>query len=415
MGYKEGGLILQEIFLKRFKGKEVYIVGGAVRDKLLNKAPNDIDLVAKVHPSELEEMGAKFIDPTSSFPVFSMVVEPYGRVEIALPRTEKKKGIGHKGFEVEFDHTIPIEKDLERRDFTVNSMAIRISDNKLIDPFNGQTDLKQRILRHTSEAFKDDPLRVKRALRFSCYGFSIAEETQAIMLEMEEELKTLPMERIFKEVMKAMEAEFPHRFFHNMVAIGVGREIFSSIHKMATIPAGPKEYHGDETVLEHSLDILKKVSKRTTNPAIRLAGFLHDYGKIFTEKSILPKHYKHEEKTKELNEFLCFLKADKTTKRICLSVLSSHMRAGRLENMRISKRIKFIDSLVKGNTLESVLIVSEEDSGTELSNEFNKLKRICNLKSQELGITSEHLKGKSGIQISNLYLARRIKAWSKNK
>lgn len=401
--------------MKRFKGKEVYIVGGAVRDKLLNKAPNDIDLVAKVSPTELLEMGAKFIDPASSFPVFSLEVEPFGRVEIALPRTEKKKGIGHKGFEVEFDHTIGIEKDLERRDFTVNSMAIRISDGKLIDPFDGKTDLKQRILRHTSEAFKDDPLRVKRALRFSCYGFSIAEETKELMRSMEKELDSLPMERVYKEVMKAMEAEFPHKFFHNMVIIGIGKKMFKPIHKMAHIPAGPKEYHGDETVLEHSLDILRKVSKRTNHPSIRLAAFLHDYGKVFTDKSILPRHYKHEEKTRELENFLSSLKADKITKRICLSVLSSHMRAGRLENMRISKRIKFIDSLVKGDTFEPVLIVSEEDSGTELSNEFTKIKRICKLKSEELDVTPEILKGKSGIQIANLYLARRREAWSKNK
>ncbi len=202
---------------------KVYLVGGAVRDQVLNRPNKDLDFVVVGSTPELmERLG--FDQVGADFPVF---LHPVSKDEFALARTERKTAAGYHGFEVDFDTTVTLEEDLVRRDLTMNSMAVEVSVDILIDgevkfigdivdPYNGQDDAINGILRHTSEAFAEDPLRVLRTARFAArYNFDIAHETVELMRDIvaEGEMTALPMERVFAEFQKALMEDHPRRFF----------------------------------------------------------------------------------------------------------------------------------------------------------------------------------------------------------
>ena len=205
---------------------KVYLVGGAVRDRVLGRPVKDLDfVVVGATPEDMEDLGFQKVG--ADFPVF---LHPQGSHEFALARTERKSGVGYNGFDVNFDQSVTLEDDLIRRDLTMNSMAVEVdvsfltdADQKIdyvvddiIDPFYGMLDLKQGVIRHTSEAFADDPLRVLRAARFAArYNFEIDHRTQQLMSKIAQsgEMKELPIERVFTEFRKAMMEDHPRRFF----------------------------------------------------------------------------------------------------------------------------------------------------------------------------------------------------------
>ena len=189
-----------------------HIVGGAVRDELLGRLPGDRDwVVVGSTPEQLINLG--FVQIGRDFPVF---LHPQSKEEYALARTERKRGQGHTGFQVDASPLVTLEEDLQRRDLTINAIA-KTSDGTLIDPYNGQADLHAKVLRHVSPAFAEDPLRVFRVARFAAMltDFSVANETMALMRDMSNsgELKTLSAERIWQELSKALAVANPRRFF----------------------------------------------------------------------------------------------------------------------------------------------------------------------------------------------------------
>lgn len=197
---------------------KVYMVGGAVRDKLLGLEPKDIDYV--VVGSTIEEMlSLGFQQVGAEFPVF---LHPTTGEEYALARQEKKTGPGYHGFEVMFSPDVTLEQDLARRDLTINAMAM-LPDGTVVDPYGGQDDLKNKVLRHTSDAFREDPVRVLRLARFQAryFGFSIAPETMVMMAEMVEagELNHLTPERVFAEFKKGLMENHPEAMFVTLSAI----------------------------------------------------------------------------------------------------------------------------------------------------------------------------------------------------
>ncbi len=207
---------------------EIFVVGGAVRDVILGREPKDLDFV--VVGSTPEEMIQKgFVQVGADFPVF---LDADGR-EFALARTERKVGAGHTGFQTEFDPTITLQDDLVRRDLTINALAVRAEDWKkfwetrdrslVIDHVGGLSDIRARILRHVSQAFSDDPLRVLRVARFSArMNFDIAPETISLMADMVRsgELNHLTKERVWNEMAKAMSESFPQTFFSTLFEVG---------------------------------------------------------------------------------------------------------------------------------------------------------------------------------------------------
>ena len=194
---------------------KIYLVGGAVRDFLMQRPSKDLDyVVVGSTPEEMLALGYHQVG--ADFPVF---LHPESRCEYALARTERKSGVGYTGFVVNADPSITLEDDLKRRDLTINSMAMDLDTNEIIDPFGGQNDIRNGILRHTSEAFAEDPLRVLRVARFSArYKFNVANETLALMSKLVErrEMEALTTERVWLEFEKAMMEIHPSRFISTL-------------------------------------------------------------------------------------------------------------------------------------------------------------------------------------------------------
>ena len=387
-----------------------YLVGGSIRDLLQGKESEDIDLVAQIPAEELLAIGCKFIDPTSAYPVFILKHETLGKIDIALPRIEKKIGPGHKGFKTFSNHRLSIEKDLERRDFTINSMALRLTDSKLYDPFNGVNDLKRFVLLHTNEeAFVEDPLRVFRAYRFCTYGFVIDDSTKYLITNMK--VNDLIPERVFTELIKAMEKEHPSRFFESLIELGTGKEFFDPIFKMQDIPAGPFEFHPERDVLVHSIQALNKISKLTKDPYIRLSVFLHDLGKIKTSPDEWPAHHEHEKVGVEiLEKLLNDLKAPTKLIDMAKGVMRHHMRAPKMSTreMKPSKWVKLAKEAMDRGFDDALVLTCLVDGNINIKKEMELAKRVNKMNVWELGLTPEFFVDRSGKAIGETVLQKRI-------
>jgi tRNA nucleotidyltransferase (CCA-adding enzyme) len=259
--------------------KQVYLVGGAVRDLLLNIQSKDNDyVVIGETPKTMESLG--FLPIGSDFPVY---LHPKTKEEYALGRTERKSGKGYTGFTVDASPTVTLEEDLARRDLTINSMALD-ANNKVIDPFNGQADLHNKILRHTTDAFVEDPVRVLRIARFLArYGrqWRIHPTTYALMRELKSkgELDHLVPERVWLETEKALGEQYPELYFEALHGLG----IFPEIEQMENIPQ-PPTHHPEGDVLVHSMLVLKRAADLNLNLEARFAALVHDFGKPVSYK-----------------------------------------------------------------------------------------------------------------------------------
>tara|TARA_B100001123_G_scaffold198677_1_gene225986 strand:+ start:1520 stop:2680 length:1161 start_codon:yes stop_codon:yes gene_type:complete len=244
---------------------EVYLVGGAVRDRFLGLPVGEKDwCVVGSSPDELTNLGFKSVG--KDFPVF---LHPETKEEYALARTEKKTGPGYHGFDFNTSKNITLHEDLERRDLTINAMAIDRNDN-LIDPFNGIDDINQKKLRHVSKAFDEDPVRVLRtakfAARFHHLGFSVHADTQKIMKSISDdgELDHLVSDRIWKEMEQALSGNDPHIFFITLQNCGALIRLF------------PELYINKDAKIKHGFSALKKIANHSYDPAINFSIFIYD-------------------------------------------------------------------------------------------------------------------------------------------
>ncbi|EIJ43482.1 tRNA nucleotidyltransferase/poly(A) polymerase [Beggiatoa alba B18LD] len=281
---------------------KIYQVGGAVRDKLLNRPVQDKDwVVVGATPTQLLAMGYQQVG--KDFPVF---LHPETKEEYALARTERKIGKGYTGFTVYADANVTLEEDLQRRDLTINAIA-EDSEGQIYDPFNGRADLAQGVLRHISPAFIEDPVRILRVARFAArFDFHVAEETQFLMQTMVEngEVDALVPERVWQETQRALGEAKPQRFFEVLYQCGALARIFPAIHCLFGVPQ-PEKYHPEIDTGIHTLLCLQAARQLTTDPSVIFAVLLHDVGKGLTNPDILPHHYGHEEKGVSLIEALC--------------------------------------------------------------------------------------------------------------
>ncbi|MDN3394214.1 MULTISPECIES: multifunctional CCA addition/repair protein [unclassified Pseudoalteromonas] len=259
--------------------KQVYLVGGAVRDKLLNIQSKDNDyVVIGETPEVMEALG--FLPIGSDFPVF---LHPHTKEEYALGRTERKSGKGYTGFVVDASPNVTLEEDLARRDLTINSMALD-ENGTVIDPFNGQDDLKNKVLRHTTHAFVEDPVRVLRIARFLArYGseWSIHPSTTALMQELKNkgELEHLVPERVWLETEKALGEKHPELYFQALDGLG----IFPEIEQMKSTPQ-PANHHPEGDVFVHTMLVLRRAADLNFNLETRFAALTHDFGKALSYK-----------------------------------------------------------------------------------------------------------------------------------
>ncbi|MBH0019677.1 multifunctional CCA addition/repair protein [Pseudoalteromonas sp. SWXJ133] len=259
--------------------KKVYLVGGAVRDKLLNIKSKDNDyVVIGETPETMQSLG--FVPIGSDFPVY---LHPKTKEEYALGRTERKSGKGYTGFVVDASPTVTLEEDLARRDLTINSMALDEHGN-IIDPFNGQTDLQNKTLRHTTEAFVEDPVRVLRIARFLArYGsdWRIHPSTYALMRELKNkgELNHLVPERVWLETEKALGEKHPELYFEALQGLG----IFPELECMVNVPQ-PANHHPEGDVFIHTMLVLRRAADLNFDLETRFAALTHDFGKALSFK-----------------------------------------------------------------------------------------------------------------------------------
>ncbi len=310
---------------------KIYLVGGAVRDKLLNREIKDRDyVVVGATPAQMVEKGFRPIG--KDFPVF---LHPKTQEEYALARTERKTAQGYHGFEFNTDVDVTLEEDLARRDLTINAMAIDDENGEIIDPFNGQEDLKNRNLRHVSEAFAEDPVRILRIARFAArYGFTVDSQTNALMKKMVQngEVDALVAERVWQELSKSLNETTPSNFIKVLRACGALKVLFPEFENLFGVPQ-TEIWHPEIDTGIHCMMAMDQAKDLDNETAF--AVFTHDLGKGITPKEILPSHRGHEQSGVPLVEAVCNrLKVPKNYKRLALNVCRWHLHSHMAYDLR---------------------------------------------------------------------------------
>ena len=283
----------------------VYLVGGAVRDRLLGLPVRERDwVVVGADPVELVDAGYQSVG--REFPVF---LHPVTHEEYALARRERKVAPGYRGFTTQFSPDVTLEEDLKRRDLTINAMA-ETESGEIIDPYGGKADLAAQQLRHVSEAFVEDPVRVLRVARFAAryahLGFHVAPETLALMRRMTAagEVSALVPERVWQETERALGEADPQVFFETLRACGALRVIFPEIDVLFGVPQPPR-WHPEIDTGVHVMMALLQAANAGASTAVRFAVLTHDLGKALTPRAQWPSHHGHEQLGLEPLEDLC--------------------------------------------------------------------------------------------------------------
>ena len=286
---------------------QIYMVGGAVRDRLLGLPVQDHDwVVVGATPEQMAAQG--YLPVGKDFPVF---LHPDTREEYALARTERKSGRGYKGFTVFTSPDVTIDEDLARRDLTINAIAARADwtgtegqkDPEFIDPFHGRRDLQAKVLRHVTAAFREDPVRILRLARFAArfHDFTIAPETMALLREMvqEGEADHLVPERVWQELARGLMEDHPARLFDVLRECGALRVVLPELDRLWGVPQRP-EYHPEVDTGVHVMMVLQQAARLRAPLPVRWACLMHDLGKGTTPADVLPRHIGHEARSARL-------------------------------------------------------------------------------------------------------------------
>lgn len=342
--------------------KKIYLVGGAVRDKLLGLKVQDKDYVAVGYKQEefshLERVG-------KDFPVF---LQKDGS-ELALARVERKIATGYNGFEADTSG-VTLEEDLKRRDLTINSIAYDEQNNIYIDPYNGQKDLNKKLLKHTSEAFIEDPLRVLRLARFRAYlgiEWKIDPSTKVLVYQMKEELSSLQVDRVWKEVEKVLKLQTTHLFFETLFELGVLENTFASIYQLTTLKEGSL-HHQEASAFVHTMMVLEDLKDESI--LLKLTALYHDIAKPYCYRTY-GNGAGHEDK--ELVESRIDMQIPKKLLKKVLFLISMHGKVSLLEEMKPSKVAKFFESFQKDRELFLALLrFKEADNQGRVTQEVKK-------------------------------------------
>jgi tRNA nucleotidyltransferase (CCA-adding enzyme) len=324
---------------------QIYLVGGAVRDQLLGIPVKDKDwVVVGATPQKLIDLGYQQVG--NDFPVF---LHPKTKEEFALARTERKQGKGYNGFICDFSDDITLEQDLIRRDLTVNAIA-KGDNGTLIDPFNGQRDLKNKVLRHVSPAFEEDPLRVFRVARFAAryasLGFTVAPETLQLMKRISDshELENLTAERVWKETARALLEPKPEVYITTLNDCNALDHWFVEVSKLWGVP-NPAKWHPEIDSGIHTIMVLEQAAKLSNELTVRFASLVHDLGKALTPKEKWPSHHGHEKTGLEAINHLCDrLKAPNDCRELALLVSEYHTHIHKAYELKASTLLKVFNA-----------------------------------------------------------------------
>ena len=343
-----------------------FLVGGAVRDRLLGYPVSEQDWV--VIGETTDSMLARGFRPVGKdFPVF---LHPDTQEEYALARTERKTAPGYSGFVFHASPDVSLEQDLIRRDLTINAMALS-HDGQLIDPYHGQADLEKRLLRHVSSAFSEDPVRILRVARFAAryahLGFRVAPETLDLMRQMVSsgETEHLVAERVWAELHKALQEQHPVAFFEVLRNCGALAIIFPEIAALFGVPQ-PAQHHPEIDTGMHIFMVLEQASRLSAQADVRLAALLHDLGKAVTPAQHWPSHHGHEQKGLPVLARLCDrLRVPRSFRALAEDVMEYHTHCHRARELRAETLVDFlhkIGAFREHNHLEGFLLACEADA-----------------------------------------------------
>ncbi len=342
----------------------IYCVGGAVRDELLGLPLKDYDYVVVGSTAE-EMLNLGYTAVGKDFPVF---LHPETHDEYALARTERKSGKGYKGFIVHTSPKVTLEEDLARRDFTINAIAKTV-DGQLIDPYMGQADIQHKVLRHVSDAFVEDPVRILRAARFLARltDFSIAPETMHLMQQMvaDGEVDALVPERVWQELSTGLMESQPSRMFEVLRDCGALEKILPELDCLWGVPQ-PEKHHPEVDTGVHVMMALDYAAQQNFSLPVRYAVLMHDLGKGTTPKEILPRHIGHDIRSADLVKIVSErLRVPNDCKELAFIVAKFHIKAHQVIEMKPSTLLKFLidlDAIRQPARFEGFLKACEADS-----------------------------------------------------
>ena len=345
---------------------QIYRVGGAVRDRLLNYPSSENDwVVVGASPQALIDRGYRPVG--RDFPVF---IHPQSGEEYALARTERKSGHGYGGFTFYTASNVTLIEDLQRRDLTINAIA-EDSEGRLIDPYNGQRDLDDKILRHVSDAFLEDPLRVLRTARFAAryhhLGFSIASETMDAMRVLVDsgEMEHLVAERVWRETQRALGEQTPQVYFQTLRDCGALACILPEVDRLFGVAQRP-DFHPEIDTGVHTMMALEQAAKLSDDCSVRFAVLVHDVGKGMTPANVLPRHTGHEARGLPLVKTLCErLKVPNEYRKLALVVTEYHLQCHRAADLKVETLLNLLrgaGALKSSAKLEPFLLSCEADA-----------------------------------------------------
>ncbi|GGK36010.1 multifunctional CCA addition/repair protein [Aliivibrio fischeri] len=349
---------------------KIYLVGGAVRDSLLNIDVKDKDwVVVGSTPQEMGALGYQTVG--QDFPVF---LHPKTKEEYALARTERKSGQGYKGFTCYAEPDVTLEEDLLRRDLTINAIA-QADNGELIDPYNGQQDIIDRTLRHVSGAFTEDPLRVLRVARFAArfhhLGFTIAHETMNLMKVLVDsgELSHLTAERVWQEWQKSLSSQHPEIFLSTLKECGALAIVLPELNALFGVPQ-PEKWHPEIDTGMHTLMVAQQAALLSQDLPTRFAAQVHDLGKGVTPESEWPSHKLHCHTGIKLIKRLCDrVRVPNDYRDLALLVCEHHSNIHRAAELRAQTFIKIFDKMDvwrKPERLAPILLCCQADHAGRL-------------------------------------------------
>ena len=343
---------------------QIYMVGGAVRDALLGLPVQDRDwVVVGATPEALAAQG--YVPVGKDFPVF---LHPASREEYALARTERKTAQGYRGFAVHAAPDVTLEEDLARRDLTINAIA-QGADGVLTDPYGGQRDIAARVLRHVTEAFAEDPVRILRVARFAARfpDFSIAPDTMALMQRMvtDGEVDALVPERVWQELARGLMAQQPSRMFEVLRACGALTKLLPEVARLWGVPQRA-EYHPEVDTGVHLMMVLDMAAQLQAPIEVRFACLGHDLGKGTTPQAEWPRHIGHEERSARLLKALCLrLRVPNDCSELADVVAREHgniHRSGEFGAAALVRLLERCDAFRKPERFADILLACECDA-----------------------------------------------------
>ena len=371
--------VIRELFPARLHDR-LHLTGGTARDLLLGTDPEDADLVAAVPAEDLLPLGFRPVTPVSAAPILFRSHPVLGKVEVTL-----------------VDPSTPLVADLQRRDFTVNAMALTL-EGVLIDPLGGRRALADRILSACSErTFLDDPVRIFRAFRFESTGWRLDPRAEALIRQRQwgDAFEGVPAERFSGEMLKALAGVDPGRFFRRMVEFAVGSSFLPELFPMAAVPAGPLCHHPEGDLLSHSLETLDRAARLSTDVAARFCAFFHDLGKLATAPDCYPRHHDHDRVGALMAEELCNrLRLPAALRRALAAACRLHLTASRWPELRDSTKVRTAEEAHKAGIATVLPLIVAADKGREgVMATWELALAVAALSGAELGIDPRLLGG----------------------